>query len=532
MCPCAVYRRLCADWQIDNIPNSQQTAEGRSVVIKIKMMMNSPKKIKSFLFPLILICSLSLIYLRTMAPGLSWANDGADGGDLITASVTNGIAHPTGYPFYLILAKIFQTLPFDSLAYRTNLMSGFFAVLTSFLVYIFVVRVCVSEHKYLAGMLAGFSMGLAPLFWSQAVITEVYTLHIFMMAVILNISVLGHTNNSVENRVWLDRMIGIVYGLGAGNHITTVLIIPGALAISCIQFDDALQKYVVKWASLARQVLWMTAGLSVYILLPIRAIADPVINWANPINLENFWWLISGKIYREYYLQKISLDRVAEVLPLAIKQFDYIGVIAGSIGIGVFFKSSKAHLLTLYNALIFLCFSILYQPQDSLIYFLPVLLSFSIWIGIGIEYIFKNLFLKNRTFYWAFLVIMFLNYIVGAFTSKELVDASQDQRAENFGKILMLELPNNALVFVEGDKAVFTVWYFHFALKERQDLFVIAADLLHYEWYQETLRTAYPSLKIPRPFPFASMIVDANPSYINCYVNYEAQERYFCKDDP
>ena len=44
----------------------------------------------------LIICILT--YLRTLAPGITWANDGYDSGDLITAAVTGGVAHPTGYP--------------------------------------------------------------------------------------------------------------------------------------------------------------------------------------------------------------------------------------------------------------------------------------------------------------------------------------------------------------------------------------------------------------------------------------------------
>src|SRR5512140_695205 len=38
--------------------------------------------------PLSLLAMLATAYATTLAPGLSWANDGADGGDLITAAAT------------------------------------------------------------------------------------------------------------------------------------------------------------------------------------------------------------------------------------------------------------------------------------------------------------------------------------------------------------------------------------------------------------------------------------------------------------
>jgi len=45
------------------------------------------------------------------------------------------MAHPTGYPVYLILARGFQLIPIGALAYRTNLMSVLATVLAAVLVY-------------------------------------------------------------------------------------------------------------------------------------------------------------------------------------------------------------------------------------------------------------------------------------------------------------------------------------------------------------------------------------------------------------
>src|SRR5262245_14429377 len=70
------------------------------------------------------LASLLLVYLSTLAPGLTWANHGADGGDLITAAATGGVAHPSGYPTYLVLARLFLALPFGPLAFRVNLLSA------------------------------------------------------------------------------------------------------------------------------------------------------------------------------------------------------------------------------------------------------------------------------------------------------------------------------------------------------------------------------------------------------------------------
>ncbi|MGC8878576.1 MAG: protein O-mannosyl-transferase family, partial [Anaerolineae bacterium] len=57
-----------------------------------------------------------IVYLITLAPSITWCNDGADGGDLITATVTGGVPHPSGYPTYLLLGSLFVHLPLGDLA--------------------------------------------------------------------------------------------------------------------------------------------------------------------------------------------------------------------------------------------------------------------------------------------------------------------------------------------------------------------------------------------------------------------------------
>jgi len=59
------------------------------------------------LLPVILL----VIYLLTLAPAITWAHHGADGGDLVTAVARGSIPHPPGSPTYLLLGELFLRLP-------------------------------------------------------------------------------------------------------------------------------------------------------------------------------------------------------------------------------------------------------------------------------------------------------------------------------------------------------------------------------------------------------------------------------------
>ncbi|HQV63779.1 MAG TPA: DUF2723 domain-containing protein, partial [Anaerolineales bacterium] len=126
--------------------------------------------LNKYIPPGILAVSLLVVYLMTMAPGLTWANQGSDGGDLVTAAAVGGVAHPTGYPVYLFLARVFQLLPIGSLAFRTNLLSAFATVFAAILIYVLVIRSLPSTSESIyAGLISAFAFGLSPLVWSQSV---------------------------------------------------------------------------------------------------------------------------------------------------------------------------------------------------------------------------------------------------------------------------------------------------------------------------------------------------------------------------
>ena len=46
------------------------------------------------------------LYAASLAPGLTWAHQGADGGELLAAAAANGVPHPPGYPLYIMLLQL------------------------------------------------------------------------------------------------------------------------------------------------------------------------------------------------------------------------------------------------------------------------------------------------------------------------------------------------------------------------------------------------------------------------------------------
>ena len=79
-----------------------------------------------------------LLYLSSLAPSVVTLFDDSLEFQLVTYQL--GIAHPTGYPLYTLLGKLFTFLPVGNVAFRVNLMSAIFGAGTVVLVYLFILR--------------------------------------------------------------------------------------------------------------------------------------------------------------------------------------------------------------------------------------------------------------------------------------------------------------------------------------------------------------------------------------------------------
>jgi hypothetical protein len=503
---------------------------------------NSIKPWRSFLPPLFLGVLLFAAYLRTLAPGLTWANGGSDGGDLIAAAATGGIPHPTGYPLYLLLARLFQLLPVGSLAYRTNLMSALFTVAASLLIYVIVVGQlsrAQAMHRMPAGLAAGICFGLSPLAWSQAVITEVYALQAFLVVLLLYLYTTAEATSF--NRKALDGVRGLALGLALANHLTALLLVPLFLLVGTLRPMEteehpagrwrAVLSYRISPAGLGIQLLGLVLGVSLYLTLPLRARMHPEVNWGNPVTFDRLWWLVSGKLYQSYYLQfdfSRILPQVQAVAQFSVLQLGLLGIFLALLGLVVFGRLSRLFILTAGLAVAALAFSFVYHPADANVYLLPLLISFSIWLGLGVGELAALVSKRSPALAMGLSLLILGLVLIRSLSHFQQMDASQDSRAEDFARQVLTDAPREAILFAEGDGAIFALWYFHYALHERPDLVVIAKDLVTYDWYQETLKATYPTLSLPGPIVFPETIARANPNRPVCQVKYSGQVEMEC----
>jgi hypothetical protein len=235
-----------------------------------------------------------LIYLLTLAPTLTWRNEGADSGDLAAAVATGGVPHPPGYPTYLLLGQIFKRLPFGDTAYRLNLMSAACASLAVTILALTIYQTLsstISLSPSLArfcALSASLALAFSPTFWSQAVIAEVYALNTLFMALLFYGALQVRSTN---DRTLVPALWGL-WGLSLGNHLSAILFSPLLFWL----------KVRWNWTLAIVTAFAFCAGLSIYLIIPFRAAASPPINWGMATTWSNFLWLVSAEPYHNFPL--------------------------------------------------------------------------------------------------------------------------------------------------------------------------------------------------------------------------------------
>jgi len=472
---------------------------------------------------------LAVVYARTLAPSITWANSGADSGDLVTAAAVLGVAHPTGYPTYLLLARAFQLLPVGDLAFRTNLLSLAAALAAVWLTGCTVATLCAgTPWAPWSAALAGLALGLSPLCWSQAVIAEVHTLNTLFAAALVRFAL---DEGGPATVPWGERCRGAIAGLALGNHITI-----GGLVLVWLAAAAAGSPRGRRFGAIARRLAWVGVGLLVYLYLPLRAAAQPAVNWGGASSLPGLWWVVSGAPYRNLVFavsDTLMVDRARAWAALLIQQFGLVGLMFGVVG--ALYSRALRPRDRLVGAVViagYSLFALLYDTADSFAYLLPAYVIFAIWIGCGANHALQ---LAGRLPAVAACMLVACAALLAAPTATTFrqVDASQDRRAIDFAADVLAATPQRAILLTTGDTDTFALWYAHFALKQRPDIAVVVDSLLDFPWYRTNLRTTYPWLRIPDALPesWPAELAAANTAHPVCTIISTVPGRLTCDAD-
>ena len=444
-----------------------------------------------------------LVYLFSMYPTISPYRDS---GDMIVSAFTLGISHPSGYPLYVLLGKIFALLvPFGNIAYRINLMSAVFGALACGLLYLLLKNLFLSNEKYvpsinenekylilICSLLCVLIFSFTSSMWSLSIVSEMYSLNAFFTGLV--ISILFFINNLI--------LIAFILGLGLSNHQTLILLLPGLLL-----FILKVKKNF-NYRLIRQLTIFFAIGFSAYLFLPVRSAQNPVADWGNPSkSLRNFVRVITRADYGSIRLHPekspttditVIIKNSYNFLKVSVQQFDIWVIPLLIFGIYITIKTKRFLILFLFwlfaGPIFFIVSNLPLEDKTSLPilepYLIMPLVIFIIWIAIGMY----NLSLKISQFTGIKMTVFLftLATILLIIFNIKKIDKRYEFIAYDFSKDLLKTLPNNSILYNPDDTTTFTLKYQQECLNNRKDVKLVV--FFKTFWGYEQLKEKHPGI--------------------------------------
>ncbi len=414
---------------------------------------------KKHFFYFLVIISL-VFYLLNIYPTIT----NGDAGEFLSEANVLGIAHPPGYPVYIILLKLFMSLlPFTP-ALSGNILSALFASLTIGFLYLNLYYFSLLflpglKQKKNSAVITALLLSITPVFFSQAIITEVYTLNAFFL-LLINFIFLKYIKTL--NSKYLS-LFFFIYGISLTNHITPIIFLPLYILILLKRKEKIKPGYIIYFLS----------GISLYFFLIIRAHASEI-NWAQPDSSLKLFNHITRAEYKNMNLVPnrnflYFLKQILHYFILLFKQFYLflIPAVSGFIYLQKINKKINILLLLFYvmSSLFFIYYlntrldaHIIYTAR---VFYIPSFIIMIFWIFTGLLYIFNRL---------KFSLYITINLII---TQTLVTNSSQNKNYTAFdfsNNILKTVTYKSALFTVEGDNPLFALAYLNTVEYKRPDI--------------------------------------------------------------
>ncbi|HUO57816.1 MAG TPA: DUF2723 domain-containing protein, partial [bacterium] len=229
------------------------------------------------LAPCVVAFVLAATAFYCSAPGVV----GGDSPELTAAAFHLGSAHAPGYPLFVLLGHLFQFLPVGTPAFRMTLFSIVVQLLAFYLLVQTLEDLSDSSKSKGAALVVGTWVFAGPLVFHQMVSPEVFALHLLTVSLLLMVLLKPNLPH-----LYLGAFGA---GLGLAHHHLALLLLP-ALAWS-------FRGYLKRPKTMGMAAALFVLGFSPYLLLPIRAVQSPLVNWGNPSTFSQFLYHLTRTQY-------------------------------------------------------------------------------------------------------------------------------------------------------------------------------------------------------------------------------------------
>ncbi len=410
-------------------------------------------------------------YAATLHPGLP----GGDAGELAAAACAGGVAHPPGYPLHGLLLRVFGLFGPKLTAF--HLVSAFCGSLTVTLLVELVTR---WTKRLASGLLAGAAWFASPLAWLYSTSVEVFALHALLVTAVA----LAFTLDVQRGTKQTALLLGVMSGLALTHHQTALFVVaPLWLA------------RITQRAAFARVFVGLALGCTPLLLLPMWSGHDTLFSWGDQRSVSGFLTHLLRREYGTFQLASGEHDGTGLGSFLtAFAQFEMtqsLAVIAALALIGLYRAPRKWQLTGLacvglsvgvFGALTNLPLdNPLFRDVVSRFFLMPHLMLCAA-AGFALSRMDVRLSLGLAA-----------ALLISGFVQKPTHDA---RSVKNYG-LALLEQPDDALVFIQGDLIGNSMRALQACEQVKPGLRVIDQQLLSYDWYTARLRRTHPELVIP-----------------------------------
>jgi hypothetical protein len=365
-------------------------------------------------------------YRVTLLPGLDFGDTAAfqDAGGHLT------ITPRQAYPLYFGLSNLVVWSTDAEPAFGMNLASAIWGALACGAI---AWLASVITRRAVAGLFTGLLFAASYTFWSQAVIAEVYTLHVLMLAAsLLALWWWARDPGSLRRLA----VFFLVYAVGFGNHLMMVLLAPAAvlfLALTIPGGPPTLLSPRVVFTALCCAVL----GALQYLWNLLSVHPDPIAVTAWPEVLRTFWYDVTKSDWRATMVlgvhESALVPRAGMYWFDLTQQFGRVGVVLAVLGAGwMAWRRWRFFALCLVAYLLAMGFAYTYNVGDAHVFFLPSHLFVVLWAGCGVAALLDGLapHLPHRRTR-ALLAVLVLAYPAWRLADTwPAVDRSRDTRPE------------------------------------------------------------------------------------------------------
>jgi len=419
--------------------------------------------------------ALLVLYALTAPRTVALEDDGL----FILSSYFLGVEHPPGYPLHTLLGKLFTYLPFGSVAYRVHLLSAVLGALSCAALWLCARRLIPGR---LPAYVAALGLGFSRVFWSQAIIAEVYTLNTFFFFTLAYLGLrLAPPHTDVVNAPHALRRLSImalVFGLSLSNHWPLMLLVAPGFAVLLWPLLRA------KLLALPLFLAMVAIGLLPYAWLVVNSWGGLVISFYGPLqSWSEFWYFVSRQGYANVdasaatnWLDHLSYFRfVGEVV---LVQFAIVGACIAGIGFWQQWRTWGMRVslfLTLAFAMPTLVLTLLLGFEyDSFhkhmfhVYPLPAYGVAALWMALGASWLAARFRLRPQQAGAGAAALLALILAVGLHSNWRA--DSDSVWAARYADVVLKTLPRDAIVFVGGEADLGPIGYYHLIEGRRPDL--------------------------------------------------------------